>query len=149
MKGLGQFRQFDWAGFSAGKAYQVVGVSDWLDRDTGKRLGKRVDVVITSDNTQYEHRNGEQFTNLYQRLTFKIEGSAAVDVAIGDIVISMDHVRAQAAEYGHSERRECGYLLTHGLFHLMGYDHMTEAEKPVMRAMEEKALASIGLTREE
>ena len=48
MKGLGQFRQFDWAGFSAGKAYQVVGVSDWLDRDTGKRLGKRVDVVITS-----------------------------------------------------------------------------------------------------
>ena len=69
--------------------------------------------------------------------------------AIGDIVISMDHVRAQAAEYGHSERRECGYLLTHGLFHLMGYDHMTEAEKPVMRAMEEKTLASIGLTREE
>ena len=69
--------------------------------------------------------------------------------AIGDIVISMDHVRAQAAEYGHSGRRECGYLLTHGLFHLMGYDHMTEAEKPVMRAMEEKALASIGLTREE
>ena len=69
--------------------------------------------------------------------------------AIGDIVISMDHVRAQAAEYGHSERRECGYLLTHGLFHLMGYDHMTDEDKPVMRAMEEKALASIGLTREE
>jgi len=68
---------------------------------------------------------------------------------IGDIVISMDHVRAQAAEYGHSERRESGYLLTHGLFHLMGYDHMTETDKPVMRAMEEKALASIGLTREE
>ena len=56
--------------------------------------------------------------------------------AIGDIVISMDHVRAQAAEYGHSERRECGYLLTHGLFHLMGYDHMTDEDKPVMRAME-------------
>ena len=69
--------------------------------------------------------------------------------AIGDIVISMDHVRAQAAEYGHSERRECGYLLTHGLFHLMGYDHMTDEDKPVMRAMEEKSLASIGLTREE
>ncbi|MDY3832297.1 MAG: rRNA maturation RNase YbeY, partial [Candidatus Ventricola sp.] len=68
---------------------------------------------------------------------------------IGDIVISMDHVRAQAAEYGHSERRESGYLLTHGLFHLMGYDHMTDHDKPVMRAMEEKTLASIGLTREE
>lgn len=68
---------------------------------------------------------------------------------LGDIVISMDHVRAQAAEYGHSVQRESGYLLTHGLFHLMGYDHMTEEEKPVMRAMEEKSLASIGLTREE
>ena len=68
---------------------------------------------------------------------------------IGDIVISMDHVRAQAAEYGHSERRESGYLLTHGLFHLMGYDHMTDTDKPVMRAMEEKSLASIGLVREE
>ena len=68
---------------------------------------------------------------------------------IGDIVISMDHVRAQADEYGHSERRESGYLLTHGLFHLMGYDHMTDTDKPVMRAMEERALASIGLTREE
>ena len=68
---------------------------------------------------------------------------------LGDIIISMDHVRAQAAEYGHSEQRESGYLLTHGLFHLMGYDHMTDEDKPVMRAMEERALASIGLTREE
>ena len=68
---------------------------------------------------------------------------------LGDIVISMDHVRAQAAAYGHSEQRECGYLLTHGLFHLMGYDHIEAADKPVMRAMEEKSLASIGLTRGE
>lgn len=68
---------------------------------------------------------------------------------LGDIIISIDHVRAQAKEYGHSEQRETGYLLTHGLFHLMGYDHMTDTDKPVMRAMEERALASIGLTREE
>ena len=99
MKGVGRFRPFVEESFSAGKAYQVVGVSDWLDRDTGKRLGKRVDVVITSDNTQYEHRNGEQFTNLYQRLTFKIEGSAAVDVAIGDIVIPVDAVARCYGEY--------------------------------------------------
>jgi len=68
---------------------------------------------------------------------------------LGDIILSMDHVRAQAEEYGHSVRRESGYLITHGMFHLMGYDHMTDAEKPVMRAMEEKALRAIGLTREE
>ena len=68
---------------------------------------------------------------------------------LGDIIISMDHVRAQAAQYGHNEQRETGYLLTHGLFHLMGYDHMTDTDKPVMRAMEERALSAIGLTREE
>ena len=69
--------------------------------------------------------------------------------AIGDIVISMDHVRAQAAEYGHSERRECGYLLTHGLFHLMGYDHMEEEDKRTMRAMEKRAMRRLGLYKEE
>ena len=69
--------------------------------------------------------------------------------ALGDIVISVDHARAQALEYGHSEQRELGYLLTHGLFHLMGYDHMIDCEKAVMRAMEERSLASIGLRREE
>ena len=63
--------------------------------------------------------------------------------AIGDIVISMDHVRAQAAEYGHSERRECGYLLTHGLFHLMGYDHMTDEDKAFAR----RAIADYKLIR--
>lgn len=68
---------------------------------------------------------------------------------LGDVIISMDHVRAQAREYGHSERREAGYLLVHGLFHLMGYDHMTDEDKPRMRAMEEKTLSAIGLTREE
>ena len=67
---------------------------------------------------------------------------------LGDVIISMDHVRAQAREYGHSERREAGYLLVHALFHLMGYDHMTDEDKPRMRAMEERALVSIGLTRE-
>lgn len=67
---------------------------------------------------------------------------------LGDVIISIDHVRAQAAEYGHSERREAGYLLTHGLFHLMGYDHETDEDRARMRAMEEKALASLGLTRD-
>ena len=68
---------------------------------------------------------------------------------LGDIVISMDHARAQADEYGHSVQRELGYLLTHGLFHLMGYDHIREEDKRIMRPMEERALASVGLTREE
>ena len=99
MKGLGQFRHFDWDGFSEGKTYQVVGISDWMDRDTGKRLGKRVDVVITTDNTQYEYRNGTRYTNLYERLTFKVEGNTEIAVAIGDTVTPVDAVARCYGDY--------------------------------------------------
>ena len=66
---------------------------------------------------------------------------------LGDIVISLDHVRAQAHEYGHSFQRELAYLTAHALFHLMGYDHMQETDKEQMRKMEEKALNAAGITR--
>ena len=68
---------------------------------------------------------------------------------LGDVIISMDHLRAQAKEYGHSEAREAVYLLVHSLCHLMGYDHMEEEEKKIMRAREEEILTSIGISREE
>ncbi len=68
---------------------------------------------------------------------------------IGDIVISIDRARAQAKEYGHSLSRELGYLTAHAMLHLMGYDHMTDEDKPLMRAMEEKIMAKAGLQREE
>ncbi len=67
---------------------------------------------------------------------------------IGDILISIDHVREQAREYGHSEHRELGYLLTHAMMHLFGYDHMTPEEKKRMRSKEEDALKIAGLPRE-
>lgn len=66
---------------------------------------------------------------------------------LGDIVISIEHAEAQAAEYGHSTEREIMYLICHGLFHLMGYDHMNENDKERMRAMEEKALNAAGENR--
>lgn len=107
MKGLGQFRRFDWENFSIGKTYQVVGIADWMDRDTGKRLGKRVDVVIVEDNTQYEYRNGTQYTNLYERLTLKVEGAAAVDVTIGDTVVPVDAVARCYGDYSNQLSVTC------------------------------------------
>jgi len=68
---------------------------------------------------------------------------------IGDILISCEHAQAQAEEYGHSVHREMCYLFAHGLFHLMGYDHMEDEERKEMRAMEEKALHMAGITRDE
>lgn len=69
-------------------------------------------------------------------------------INLGDCVLNLDRARQQAEEYGHSLARELGYLTAHSAFHLMGYDHMNEEEKAVMRKMEEKTMASIGLTRE-
>lgn len=67
---------------------------------------------------------------------------------LGDIIISVPHMLAQAEEYGHSVLREGVYLLIHGICHLMGYDHMTDPDKERMRAMEDRILASASITRE-
>ncbi len=66
---------------------------------------------------------------------------------LGDIVISVPRIFSQAEEYGHSAAREAAYLLVHALCHLMGYDHMEEGEKALMRAQEEKILSSVGISR--
>ena len=68
---------------------------------------------------------------------------------LGDIVISIDRARAQAREFGHSLARELGYLTAHAMLHLCGYDHMTDSDKAKMRAMEDRAMRELGLTRED
>ena len=71
-------------------------------------------------------------------------------VPLGDMVISMEHVAAQAKEYGHSQRRELAYLVTHSVLHLLGYDHLDEGpQKKQMREREEAILAELGITRED
>ena len=66
---------------------------------------------------------------------------------LGDVVISLERARAQAEEFGHSEKRETIYLFVHSILHLLGYDHMEEDEKKEMRAAEEKTMEKLGLVR--
>lgn len=65
---------------------------------------------------------------------------------LGDIIISIEQVKKQAEEYGHGFERELSYMLVHGFYHLMGYDHIDEKEKAVMREKEEAVLSKIGTT---
>ena len=67
---------------------------------------------------------------------------------LGDIIISIDKVREQAEEYGHSFERELSYMLVHGFYHLMGYDHIEEEDKKIMRPKEEKILNELKITRD-
>lgn len=70
------------------------------------------------------------------------------DNVLGDIIISVERAREQAAEYGHTLEREIVYLAVHGTLHLLGFDHETEAEKEIMRHLEETAMALLALSRE-
>lgn len=70
-------------------------------------------------------------------------------VLLGDMVLCYDRAVAQAAEYGHSPARECGFLTTHSVLHLLGYDHeRDEADTALMRSKEEDNLSALGLTRD-
>ena len=67
---------------------------------------------------------------------------------LGDIIISAETAQRQGEEFGHGLEREIVYLAVHGLLHLLGYDHMTEEDKKIMRAKEEEALREIRLSEE-
>ncbi len=67
---------------------------------------------------------------------------------LGDIIISAETATRQAEEFGHGLEREIVYLAVHGLLHLLGYDHMVEEDKVIMRAKEEEALRAIDLAEE-
>ena len=70
------------------------------------------------------------------------------EILLGDIVISADHVRAQAAAYGHSERREFAFLIVHSMLHLFGYDHMEPGEAEEMERLQRQILDAMQITRD-
>ena len=69
------------------------------------------------------------------------------DILLGDIIISTQRLTEQAAEYGHSLERECGFLVAHSMLHLLGYDHMDEKEEDEMFQRQEEILQIAGLMR--
>lgn len=70
-------------------------------------------------------------------------------LSLGDIVVSLERAKEQAEEYGHSFEREVGFLTCHSMLHLLGYDHIDEADRVIMRKKEEEILKKLKLTRDE
>ena len=121
-----------------------------------------VDVLLTDDDGIHEiNREMRQVDRPTDVLSFpefeltpgQLPGPEDADpgtglVPLGDMVLSMERVAAQAREYGHSKRRELSYLVTHSVLHLLGYDHLDEGPmKAQMRAREEAIMALLGLER--
>lgn len=121
-----------------------------------------VDVLLTDDDGIHEiNREMRQVDRPTDVLSFpefeltpgQLPGPEDADpgtglIPLGDMVLSMERVAAQAREYGHSKRRELSYLVTHSVLHLLGYDHLDEGPmKAQMRAREEAIMALLGLER--
>ena len=121
-----------------------------------------VDVLLTDDDGIHEiNREMRQVDRPTDVLSFpeleltpgQLPGPEDADpgtglIPLGDMVLSMERVAAQAREYGHSKRRELSYLVTHSVLHLLGYDHLDEGPmKAQMRAREDAIMALLGLER--
>ena len=95
-----------------------------------------------------EYRNKDAVTDV---ISFAFEEVKDVDYKdvrfLGEIYISYERCVEQAADFGHSVKREFCYLAVHGLLHLLGYDHMNEEDKKVMRALEEEILNEYDIKR--
>ena len=101
-----------------------------------------------------EYRGKDKATDVISfALEEMTEGEIAIvqeegmPIVLGDILISVETAARQAAEYGHDEKREIGFLALHGFLHLLGYDHMTEEDEKKMFGRQKEILTSFGLER--
>ncbi len=119
-----------------------------------EKLGNVICNVIIVDNDKI-HEINKQYRNIDREtdvISFALEDDKSFNTTevrmLGDIYISIDRVRSQAEEYGHSFKRELYFLAIHGLLHLLGYDHMKEEDEKVMFAKQEEVLNRYGIKRE-
>ena len=134
-------------------------------REEGVAVRCEIDVLVTNRRgirrLNREMRGVDRVTDVLSFPAFALtpgafpaETGAMADpqtglVPLGDMAICLPRARAQARAYGHTVRRETGYLTVHSVLHLLGYDHLDEGEeKRRMRAREEAILAAIALPRQ-
>ena len=114
------------------------------------RDGDLTILVDTPDRIQTlnrEFRNVDAVTDVLTFPAWEGEISLSADGYLGDIMICYERAKEQAISYGHSLKRELSFLAVHGVLHLLGYDHMTEADERMMREKQTAILDSIGVTR--
>ncbi len=131
-----------------------------LLNDYIKYLVKKLDLekcefnIIIIDNERIheinrEYRNIDRETDV---ISFAMEDEMDVEYTdfrlLGDIYISIDRVISQAKEYGHSELREICFLATHGMLHLLGYDHMEPDDEKVMFGLQNELLDGYNIKRD-
>lgn len=114
-----------------------------------------VNIVLTNPENirkmNKEYRNIDKETDvlsfpMFEKHELEERESLNEDI-LGDIVISIERVSEQAKEYGHGFERELSYMAVHGFYHLMGYDHIDEEDKKIMRQKEEVVLEKLKILK--
>lgn len=94
-----------------------------------------------------EYENKKVFKEIYKDCKFSQSDFDGEELVIGDIVLSLEKALEQSKEYDHSYEREAAYLVVHSVLHLLGYDHMEDEDKKVMRKREEEILSKLNINR--
>lgn len=116
------------------------------------------EVSVTLTNNEYIHQLNKQYRGIDRPtdvLSFALNESEEPEIedgpdvnVLGDLIISVERAQEQAADYGHSVRREVAFLTVHGMLHLLGYDHMEEADRLEMEAEQRFVMEKLGIPRE-
>lgn len=94
-----------------------------------------------------EYRNIDRPTDVISFAYVDGEDDHHLPKELGDILICIDKVKEQAKEYGHSELREFAFLVTHGMLHILGYDHQTKEDEEKMFSLQDTILEKLKITR--
>ena len=94
-----------------------------------------------------DYEDKKVFKELYENKSFDVTFMDGEELVLGDIVLSLERALEQSKEYNHSFEREASYLVVHSVLHLLGYDHMEDLDKKVMRKREEEILSKLNITR--
>lgn len=109
-----------------------------------RNIDKETDVLSFP---MLDYPGGKVFKDLYIEQKFSQEFFDDEYLVLGDIVISLEKAKEQCEEYNHNFIREVLYLCVHSVLHLLGYDHMKEEEKKIMRKREEEILGAFSIKR--
>lgn len=155
--------EINWDSIQENKEYEeriVQVLSKCFEEENLKGLNLYISVTLTSPTVirklNNEYRGIDKETDVLSFPMFekneideivKNKQKQLVKETIGDIIISVERVKEQAVEYEHSFERELSYMLVHGFYHLMGYDHIEEEDKKKMRPKEEKILNDLKISR--
>lgn len=114
-----------------------------INKDT-RGIDKETDVLSFP---MLEYENKKVFKEMYLDYKFLPSDFDGEELVLGDIVLSLEKAMEQSKEYNHSYEREAAYLVVHSVLHLLGYDHMEDEDKKIMRNREEEILNKLDITR--